>query len=443
MTTNLSCIVLAAGMGTRMKSSLAKPLHKVAGRPMVLHTLAAGEKLDPQQVIVVIGPDMAALAEVVAPHRTAVQAVPKGTGDAVRAGLSACAGLKGDVLVLFGDTPLVSCETLQKLIERRLAGDNPAVVVSGMTPPSPTGYGRLMIEGGNLLSIVEEKDANEGQKKITLCNGGIMLFDGALLPKLLAGITSNNAKGEFYLTDTIAVARQLGHVCAHVEIDYEDVMGVNTRADLAAVELIMQKRLRVKALANGATLTDPSTVWFSWDTVLGQDVVIGPNVVFGPGVTVADSVEILAFCHLEGATVGEGARIGPYARLRPGSKIGAGCHVGNFVELKNTVMDAGAKANHLTYLGDASVGKGANIGAGTITCNYDGFGKYKTEIGAGAFIGSNAALVAPVSIGNDALIAAGSVITADVSADALAFERSPQKVAANRGMATRRKKEQR
>ncbi len=442
MTTNLSCIVLAAGMGTRMKSSLAKPLHKVAGRPMVLHTLAAAEKLNPQQMVVVIGQGMDALAEVVAPHRTAVQAMPKGTGDAVRAGLSACADFKGDVLVLFGDTPLVSCETLQKLIGRRLAGDNPAVVVSGMTPPSPIGYGRLMIEGGNLLSIIEEKDANEGQKKITLCNGGIMLFDGALLPKLLAGITSNNAKGEFYLTDTIAVARQLGHVCAHVEIDYEDVLGVNTRADLAAVELIMQKRLRAQAMTNGATLTDPATVWLSWDTKLGQDVVIGPNVVFGPGVTVANNVEIRAFCHLEGATVGEGASIGPYARLRPGSKIGAGCHVGNFVELKNTVMDEGAKANHLTYLGDATIGKNANIGAGNITCNYDGFGKYKTEIGAGSFIGSNTALVAPVCIGEDALIAAGSVITADVSADALAFERSPQKVAANRGMATRRKEHQ-
>lgn len=439
MTNTLTCIVLAAGMGTRMKSALPKPLHKVAGRPMVLYPIAAAEALTPQQIVVVIGAGMEALATAVAPHQTAVQAVPKGTGDAVRAGLAACAPPQGDVLVLYGDTPLVTAQTLQKLIERRQVGDNPAVVVSGMTPPNPTGYGRLIVEGGNLLSIVEEKDATPAQKAITLCNGGIMLFDGVLLPALLDGLTPNNAKGEYYLTDTIEIARAKGHVCAHVEIDCEDVAGVNTRSELAGVELAMQNRLRAAAMANGATLIDPASVWFSWDTKLGQDVTVGPQVVFAPDVEIADGVEIRPFCHLDGVRVAANAIVGPYARLRPGTVIGEGCHIGNFVEIKNTMLEAGAKANHLTYLGDATVGAHANIGAGTITCNYDGFNKFKTEIGRGAFIGSNVALVAPVKIGDDALIAAGSVITADVSSDALAIERSPQKFAANHGMATRRK----
>jgi bifunctional UDP-N-acetylglucosamine pyrophosphorylase / glucosamine-1-phosphate N-acetyltransferase len=424
-----------------MKTSIPKPLHAVAGRPMVLHSLAAVANFKPAQTVVVIGPDMQALAQAVAPCASATQPEPKGTGHAVKCGLESVS-INGDVLVLFGDTPLVTPQTLQKLIDRRAAGDSPAVVVSGMTPPSPNGYGRLLVEGGTLIGIVEEKDASEAQRAISLCNGGIMLFDGKLLPALLSQLTPNNAKGELYLTDTIALARKAGHVCAHVEIPFEDVIGVNSRAELATVEAVMQFRLRAAALAGGATLIDPDTTYLSYDTQLGQDVTIEPNVFFGPGVTVANGVTIKAFSHLEGVTIEQDAIIGPFARLRPGSQIGVGTHIGNFVELKKATTGAGAKINHLSYIGDASVGAHANIGAGTITCNYDGFGKYQTEIGEGAFIGSNTALVAPVKVGAAALVGAGSVITSDVPADALALERSPQKVATNRGMATRRKERQ-
>ncbi len=417
---------------------MPKPLHPVAGRPMILHALDAVAPLSPARCVVVIGPEMEALAQAVAPCPVAVQAVPRGTGDAVRAGYGA-GDDSTDVLVLYGDTPLVSSATLQAMLERRRRPDNPAVVVSGMTPPVPTGYGRLVVENDQLQAIVEEKDASPLQRDIRLCNGGIMVFDGALLPELLTSLTTANAKGEYYLTDTIAAARARGRICAYVDIPHEDVLGVNTRAELAAVEALMQRRLRARAQENGATLQDPETTYFAWDTVLGQDVTVEPSVFFGPGVRVGDNVTIRAFSHLDGVTVEPGAVVGPFARLRPGSRVGEGCHVGNFVELKNTTLDAGAKANHLTYLGDAHVGAGANIGAGTITCNYDGFTKARTTIGAGAFIGSNAALVAPVTIGQDALVAAGSVITADVSADTLALTRAAQAHTPARGMATRRK----
>ncbi len=438
---SLTCLILAAGRGTRMKTVLPKPLHKVAGKPMVQYCLEAAQSLNPTAMRVVIGPQMESLAVAVQPYETALQPEPKGTGHAVQCGLAG-QQTDGDVLVLFGDTPLITPDTLRKVIERRAAADHPAIVVSGMTPPSPTGYGRLIVEGGTLIGIVEEKDATEAQRSIRLCNGGIMLFDGKLLPQLLAGLTSNNAKGELYLTDTIALARKAGQVCAHVEIPYEDVLGVNSRAELAAVEAMMQKRLRALAMANGATLVDPSTVYLSADTKLGQDAIIEPGVFFGPGVSVADGVTIKAFSHLEGVRVEQGAVVGPFARLRPETSIGAGAHIGNFVEVKKSTVAEGAKINHLSYIGDAAVGACANIGAGTITCNYDGFKKSQTRIGADAFIGSNTALVAPVNVGEAALIAAGSVITADVPADALAIGRSPQKYAPNRGMATRRKERQ-
>jgi bifunctional UDP-N-acetylglucosamine pyrophosphorylase/glucosamine-1-phosphate N-acetyltransferase len=438
---SLSCLILAAGKGVRMKSALPKPLHQVAGRPMVSYCVAAAEALQPARIVVVIGPGMEAMADAVQPHGTALQPEAKGTGHAVQSGMAALAA-SDEVLVLFGDTPLVTAATLQKLRDRRTAGDNPAVVVSGMTPPSATGYGRLLVEGGSLMGIVEERDASEAQRSIKLCNGGIMLFDGHLLPQLLKGLSNNNAKGEYYLTDTIALARKAGHACAHVEIPCEEVMGVNSRVELAAVEAVMQQRLRKAVMDGGATLQDPNSVYLSHDTQLGRDVTIEPHVYFGPGVSVADGVTIRAFSHLEGVSIGKGAIIGPFARLRPGTTLSEGVHIGNFVELKKAEVAAGAKINHLSYIGDAVVGAHANIGAGTITCNYDGFGKYRTEIGAGAFIGSNTALVAPVKIGPEALVGAGSVITSDVPADALALERSPQKVAAQRGMATRRKERQ-
>ncbi len=442
MTTNdLTCLILAAGRGTRMKTAIPKPLHLVAGLPMVKYAVMAAESLKPERIVVVIGPGMEKLADTVAPHATALQAEPKGTGHAVQAGMN---GLnpKGDVLVLFGDTPLITPATLTKLIERRKAGDNPAVVVSGMTPANNTGYGRLIIEGGQLVGIVEEKDADEAQRAIFLCNGGIMLFDGKLLPELLSGLSNQNAKGEIYLTDTIAGARRKGHVCAHVEIADEDVLGVNSRAELAAVEKVMQKRLRKLAMDNGVTLTDPDTVYLSADTTYGIDVTIGPNVFIGTGVSLGDNVDIRSFCHIEQSKIGSNVHLGPFARLRAGVQISDSAHIGNFVELKNTKMGEGAKAGHLAYLGDATIGANANIGAGTITCNYNGFTKSKTEIGAGAFIGSNTSLVAPIKIGADALIGAGSVITSDVPADALALERNPQKMAPNHGMATRRRERQ-
>lgn len=438
---NLSCLILAAGRGTRMKSALPKPLHKVANLPMVQHAIRAAEGVQPAAISVVIGPGMEAMADVVKPYATALQAEALGTGHAVKAGLQGQQPV-GDVLVLFGDTPLVTTATLSRLIERRKAADNPAVVVSGMLPPSPTGYGRLIVEGSQLAGIVEEREADAEQKAIRLCNGGIMLFDGVVLPQLLAGLSNQNAKGEYYLTDTVALAQRMGRSCAYVEIDYTDVQGVNSRAELAAAEEAMQHRLRAQAMESGVTMIDPDTVYLSADTRFGMDVTIGPNVVFGPGVSVGDNVEIRAFCHLEGTAISSGCIIGPFARLRPGNSLAEGVHIGSYVELKNTQMGPGAKANHLAYLGDAKVGAHANIGAGTITANYDGFAKHKTEVGAGTFIGSNTVLVAPVKVGADALVGAGSVITSDVPADALALERSPQKMAPNRGMATRRRERQ-
>lgn len=425
----LACIVLAAGKGTRMKSRLPKVLHEVAGRPMVRHALDAAEALSPERIVVVVGPGMDAVRDAVAPHPVAVQAGQRGTADAVLAARGALDGFAGDVVVLYGDTPLVTPETLRALQGARAAADDPAVVVLGMRPDEPGAYGRLVTDGsGRLEAIVEFLDASEEQRAIGLCNAGLMAFDGARMWDLLDRIGNDNAKGEFYLTDAVALARSLGHACRVVEGPAEEVVGVNSRVELAEVERLLQARLRRRAMAEGATLVDPDTVWLAADTRLGRDVVIGPNVFFGPGVEVADGVEILPFCHLEGVRVGEGARIGPFARLRPGAEIGADSHVGNFVEVKNARLGRGAKANHLSYIGDADVGERANIGAGTITCNYDGYLKHRTGIGAGAFIGSNTALVAPVSVGAGAVVAAGSVVTADVPDDALAVARGRQRV---------------
>ena len=422
-----AAIILAAGKGTRMKSHLPKVLHPIAGRPMIGHVLDSLAPLGCAPIVVVVGPGMEALSKAVAPNRTALQAEQLGTGHAVLAAKAALGQREGDVLVLYGDTPFISTRTFEALLARRRAEDRPAVVVLGMRPDDPTGYGRLLVDGkGRLEAIVEHRDATAEQRRIGLCNSGVMAVDGELIWDLLGEVGNDNAKGEYYLTDIVAIARRRGFVSAAVEAPAEELLGINSRAELAAAEALLQGKLRASAMEGGATLIDPASVWFSFDTRLGCDVVIGPHVVFGPGVEVADGVIIRSFCDLEGARIETGAVIGPFARLRPGSVIGPKAKVGNFVETKNTTLAAGAKANHLTYLGDARVGAKTNVGAGTITCNYDGFGKYRTEIGAGAFIGSNSALVAPVTVGDGAIVAAGSVITQDVAADALAVGRGRQ-----------------
>jgi len=427
-TSRTAAVVLAAGLGTRMKSRLPKVMHPVAGRPMVGHLIDRLAEFGAERTIFVVSPGMEQVGRFVAPAETVIQDPPLGTGHAVLAARAALAGFDGDVLVLFGDTPLLTESTMRAMADARHAGGDPAVVVLGFRPDDPAEYGRLVTDAdGTLHSIVEFRDANEAQRAIGLCNAGIMAIDGKRLFDLLDAVGNDNAKGEYYLTDIVAVARGKGWGCAVVETDDPaEVMGVNSRADLARAEAAMQDRLRAAAMANGATLTDPETVWFSFDTRLGRDVTVGPNVVFGPGVTVADGVEIRAFSHIEGATIAEGALIGPFARLRPGADIRRDVHIGNFVEIKEALIEEGAKANHLSYIGDSRVGPAANIGAGTITCNYDGFFKDRTDIGAGAFIGSNTALVAPVKVGDGAIVGAGSVITRDVAKDALAVTRAEQ-----------------
>ena len=424
----VAVVVLAAGFGTRMRSALPKVLHKLAGRPMIQHLLEAVADQRPERVIVIVGDQNDGVAEAVHPHATAVQTQRLGTGHAVLQARDDLAGFDGDVLVLFGADPLISSRTMSRMRERRRAEDDPAVVVLGFRPDDPGLYGRLVTnDGGDLLEIVEAGDADAATLEIGLCNSGLMAIDGARLFELLDGLGSDNAKGEYYLTDIVAAANAAGHACAVIEGEAAELIGIDTRADLARAEALVQDQLRTRAMAGGATLLDPATVYFSHDTELGRDVTVGPNVVFGPGVKVGDGVEIRAFCHFEGAEIADGAIIGPFARLRPGAKIGDAAHIGNFVEIKNADVEAGAKINHLSYVGDSRVGAGANVGAGTITCNYDGFAKHRTEIGAGAFIGSNTALVAPVRIGDGAIVGAGSVIGKDVAADALAVTRAPQK----------------
>lgn len=424
---SLAVIVLAAGQGTRMRSSLPKVLHPVAGKAMLRHVLDAAAELKPARCAVVVGKDMQAVAEAARPAHTAVQSPPQGTGHAVMSAMPALKGFRGDVLVLYGDTPLLQAATLKKLVMARRARSNPAVVVAGFHPADPGAYGRLVMGArGELERIVEFKDASADERALTYCNGGLMVIDGARLPQMLKQLSNRNAKREYYLTDLVQIARAKGWGCRAVDVDEQAVMGVNTRAELAVAEMHLQARLRQAALAAGVTMTAPETVYLRADTRLGKDVVIEPFVVFGADVQVADNVVIRAFSHLEGARISSGAVIGPYARLRPGAAIGPDAHIGNFVEIKNGRIEAGAKVNHLSYVGDARVGPKANVGAGTITCNYDGFGKYHTDIGAGAFIGSNSSLVAPVQIGDGAMVAAGSVIVRDVPADALAVGRGRQ-----------------
>jgi bifunctional UDP-N-acetylglucosamine pyrophosphorylase/glucosamine-1-phosphate N-acetyltransferase len=422
-------IVLAAGQGTRMKSDLPKVLHPLAGAPLVAHALAVARSLDPERIVVVVGHGGEAVAAAAREidDRVAVvtQAEQKGTGHAVQQAAPALEGFEGDVVVLYADTPLIRAETVQSMLAAR--ADGAAVVVLGFVAADPGGYGRLVLdEAGDLAAIIEAKDATPEELASPLCNSGLMAADAATLLDLLGEVGNDNAKGEYYLTDVVKLARGRGLRAAVISCPEAETLGVNSRADLAAAEAAFQARARAEALANGVTLTDPASVFFALDTVIGRDVVIGPQVVFGPGVTVESGATINAFCHLEGCHVSRGARIGPFARLRPGAEIAEDAHVGNFVEIKNAIVEEAAKVNHLTYIGDARVGARANVGAGTITCNYDGVFKHRTDIGAGAFIGSNSALVAPVRIGDGALVAAGSVVTEEVPAGALAVARGRQ-----------------
>lgn len=425
--TRAAAIVLAAGKGTRMKSSLPKVMHRIAGRTLIGHVLAHLAPLDPARIVAVVAPGMDDVAKEVAPHGVAFQAEQLGTGHAVGSARQALADFSGDILVVYGDTPFVATETLQRMFDRRRAPDDPAIVVLGMRPADPTGYGRLVLGAdGTLDRIVEHRDANDAERAIGLANSGVMAIDGAIAWSLIDRLDNKNAKGEFYLTDIVALARRDGRRCAVVEAPAEELLGVNSRSELAAAETLFQTRRRIAAMENGATLTDPASVFFAADTKLGRDVVIGPNVQFGPGVEIADDVEIRAFCHIEGARIESGATVGPFARIRPRTIIGAGAHVGNFIELKATEMGAGAKANHVSYLGDTTVGPKANIGAGTIVCNYDGANKARSVVGAGAFVGSDSVLVSPVTVGEGAYVAAGSVVTHDVPPDALAVARAEQ-----------------
>ncbi len=426
----LAVIVLAAGKGTRMKSDLHKVLHPIAGRPMLEHLLASVAELAPARQVVVVGSGREQL-EVALNGRAslAVQDPQLGTAHAVQQAESALADFVGDVLVMYGDVPFVAAETMRAMLERLHDADEPAVVVLGFVPDDALQYGRVIAVGDRIVKMVEYKDADPDERACNLCNSGLMAVRAADLFALLARVGNDNAQGEYYLPDVVNIALADGRVCAVVTTeDPDEVAGINSRAELAEAEGRWQQRRRRAAMDDGATLIAPETVWFAWDTQLGRDVLVEPNVVFGPGVTVADGVKIRAFCHIEGATLATGVEVGPYARLRPGAVLEEKAKVGNFVEVKKATLGKGAKANHLSYIGDAEVGAGANIGAGTITCNYDGYFKYKTIIGERAFIGSNSSLVAPVRIGADAIVGAGSAVTRDVGAGELRIVRADQLV---------------
>ena len=421
-------IVLAAGLGTRMASARPKVLHEVAGLTMLDHVLGAAGAAGLSEQIVVTGPERdtvrAALAPVTRRTRFVVQDERRGTGHAVLTARAALDRHAGPVFVLYGDTPLIRPQTILAMGAALGPAD---LVILAFTPDDPGQYGRVLRDAaGCVVAIREHADASPEERRVASCFSGLLAVARAAHLELLEELVADNAKGELYLTDLVEIARAHGLSCAAVEADPVDVTGVNSRAELACAELLMQERLRARALAGGVTLVAPETVYLSYDTALARDVVIEPHVVFAPGVTVGEGALIRAFCHLEQAEIGAGAIVGPFARLRPGARIAANAHIGNFVEIKNALIGAGAKANHLSYIGDATVGAGANIGAGTITCNYDGFDKHRTEIGAGAFIGSNSALVAPVIIGEGAYVASGSVVTRDVEPGALAIARGRQ-----------------
>ena len=426
----LAIVVLAAGKGTRMKSDLHKVLHPIAGRPMLEHLLASAAELAPARQVVVAGHGRDQLEAALGDRAAiAVQDPQLGTGHAVQQAEAALAGFSGDVLILYGDVPFVRPETMRAMIARLHADDAPAVVVLGFEPDDALQYGRVIAADGRIAKMVEHKDASEAERACRLCNSGLMAVRSDELFGLLARVGNTNSQGEYYLVDVVNIANADGRVCAVVvTADEDEVAGINSRAELAEAEARWQQRRRRRAMDEGASLLAPETVWFAWDTALGRDVTIEPNVIFGPGVRVADRVTIRGFSHIEGAALASGVEVGPYARLRPGAVLEENAKVGNFVEIKKAVLGKGAKANHLSYIGDAEVGAGANIGAGTITCNYDGYFKHKTVIGERAFIGSNSALVAPVKIGADAIVAAGSTVSRDVAQGELRLVRAEQLV---------------
>ena len=426
-------IVLAAGLGTRMGAKLPKVLHPLAGRPMLSHLFETLSTILPERTILVNGPDMEEVNHLVSKHgldpEIVIQKDRLGTGHALITAKRELQGNDGTVLVVYGDTPLLTAGTMKALISARQTSPAPAVVVLGFKPDEAGDYGRLILDNdGNLERIVEAREASSDQLNTSFCNSGVMAIDAKVLPALLEQINNDNSKGEYYLTDIVKIAVSQGRLCSVIEGNEQELIGINSKIDLAEAESILQQRLRHAAMRDGTTLIDPSTVYFSWDTNLGSNVTVGPNVYFGPGVTIEDDVYIHSFSHLEGAKVASGAVIGPFARLRPGADIGSNARIGNFVEVKNSAISDGVKANHLSYIGDAKIGQNANLGAGTITCNYDGQKKLATEVGEEAFIGSNTALVAPVKIGKGAVIGAGSVITKDVEDEALAVTRSNQNV---------------
>lgn len=424
---SMALIVLAAGKGTRMKSDSPKVLHRIAQAPMLWHALRAGQALEPARTVVVAGHGAEAVEASALDYdpeiRVVIQSEQLGTGHAVRQAEPALQGFEGDAIVLYGDTPFLSEETLAAMQAARQTHD---VVVLGFEAADPGRYGRLKMAGDQLDAIVEFKDASDEERAITLCNSGVMAMDAGRMMALLAKVSNDNAAGEYYLTDLVGLARAEGLTATAVVCDEAETMGINSRPELAAAEQAFQARARAALLENGVALPAPETVHLAWDTVIGRDTEIEPNVVFGPGVTVESGARIRAFSHLEGCHVSRGAVVGPYARLRPGAELAEDVHVGNFVEIKNAVLHEGAKANHLTYIGDAEVGEKTNIGAGTITCNYDGVFKHRSVIGRNAFIGSNTMLVAPVSVGDGAMTASGSVVTEDVPPGALAVARARQ-----------------
>ncbi|MEM8694994.1 MAG: bifunctional UDP-N-acetylglucosamine diphosphorylase/glucosamine-1-phosphate N-acetyltransferase GlmU [Pseudomonadota bacterium] len=423
-----AAVILAAGKGTRMKSARHKVLHPIAGKPMLGHLMDELAILEPTETVVVLGSGREEVEPFVEARggKVALQEEQLGTGHAVLQAREALAGFDGMVLACFGDVPMVRARTVALMLHR-LQADQPACVVLGSRPHDPLAYGRIIADpSGRIEKMVEYKDASDEERAVNLCNSGLIAAKAHDMFALLDRVGNDNAQGEYYLPDMVMVAQADGRHSAVIEAEPWEVAGINSRAELAGVEREWQDRRRTRAMAAGATLTDPATVWFSHDTEIGRDVTIEPQVRFGPGAKVADGATIHAFSHIEGASVGKNCSVGPYARLRPGAVMEEGAKVGNFVEMKKAVLGPGAKASHLTYLGDATVGANANIGAGTITCNYDGFFKYRTEIGEGVFIGSNSALVAPVKIGDGAIVGAGSVVTKDVEADALGVARGEQ-----------------
>ena len=428
--TNFSVVVLAAGQGTRMRSDRHKVLHPIADKPMLLHLLDTVAGMGAERTVVVVGKGREQIEQALDGSGivTAHQSEQKGTAHAVQMAADALADAAGPVLILYGDTPFVTEETLRRMLDRLAADDEPGVVVLASSPDDGKTYGRVILgKGDRIAKMVEYKDASDEERAVRLCNSGMMAAHGADLFRWLGEVGNDNAAGEYYLPDVVMVAMRDGRHPVAIEGEPFETAGVNSRAELAHLELDWQRRRREQALEEGATLIDPESVWFSSDTRLGRDCTIEPHVVFGPGVIIADGAVIHAFCHIEGATISRGCSVGPFARLRPGTVLGEGAKVGNFVEMKKATLGKGAKVNHLSYVGDSEVGAAANIGAGTITCNYDGFAKYRTTIGAGAFIGSNSALVAPVTIGDGAIVGAGSVVTKDVAPDSLVIARGTQK----------------